>query len=68
MQVVGGGLVSLRKLSREYFLLWVINISLYENTNNSTLPVCANKATRDKHYIKNIVTIRNVTKSQLTRD
>ena len=35
--------VSLCKLSREYFLLWVINTSLYGNTNTSTLPVCTNK-------------------------
>ena len=40
--------VSSCKLSREYFSLWVINTSLYGNTNTSTLPVCTNKTTRDK--------------------
>ena len=40
--------VSLCKLSREYFLLWVINMPLYGNTNSSALPVCTNKTTRDK--------------------
>ena len=40
--------VSLCKLSREYLFLWVINRSLYGNTNTSTLPVCTNKSTHDK--------------------
>ena len=33
---------------KEYFSLWVINTSLYGNTNTSTLLVCTNKTTRDK--------------------
>ena len=40
--------VSLCKLSSEYFLLWVINMSLYGNTNTSTLPSCTNKIMCDK--------------------
>ena len=41
---LGDRLVSSCKLSRKYFLLWVIN---YGNTNTKTLPVCTNKSTRD---------------------
>ena len=62
--------VSSCKLSREYFLLWVITTSLYGNTNTSTLPVCTNKTVRDKSYIltKKNMTIRKGTKYQLTHD
>ena len=57
----GGGSYN---LSREYFSLWVINMSLYGNTNTSTLPVCTNKTTRDKSSHNKY----NVTLSQLSRD
>ena len=40
------------KLPREYFSLWVINRSLYGNTNTSTFPVGTSKKSRDKSVHK----------------